>query len=195
MILVCLGNYFSRLPFLDLAQRASIRHTFRTVELQQFLQHESRRTKRRYGPMFLSSSSPYIDPLGFLLSRSWNMRGHQPCSLVVRQTAMTIASKWVTILIIHRFCQHRWPAIAGMVGFRNNVGNAALVGWVSPSSQQIAFARGTTLPTPSSFNRGIILCSRIYILQARSASWPSTIWTPRGPEHSRRAYLQDRTAT
>ncbi|KAN0114196.1 Glycoside hydrolase superfamily [Russula decolorans] len=39
------------------------------------------------------------------------------------------------------FCQHRWPAIAGMVGFRNNVGGAPLTGWVAPSSQQIAFAR------------------------------------------------------
>ncbi|KAH9981801.1 glycoside hydrolase [Russula compacta] len=41
------------------------------------------------------------------------------------------------------FCQHRWPAIAGMVGFRNNVGSAPLTQWVSPSSQQIAFARGS----------------------------------------------------
>ncbi|KAH9987051.1 glycoside hydrolase family 13 protein [Russula vinacea] len=41
------------------------------------------------------------------------------------------------------FCQHRWPAIAGMVGFRNNVGDAPLVGWVATSSQQIAFARGS----------------------------------------------------
>ncbi|KAI9456012.1 glycoside hydrolase [Lactarius psammicola] len=40
-------------------------------------------------------------------------------------------------------CQHRWPAIAGMVGFRNQVGRAPLTGWVSPSSQQIAFARGS----------------------------------------------------
>jgi hypothetical protein len=40
------------------------------------------------------------------------------------------------------FCQHRWQAIAGMVGFRNQVGSASLTGWVSPSSQQIAFARG-----------------------------------------------------
>lgn len=45
--------------------------------------------------------------------------------------------------VVTRFCQHRWPAIAGMVGFRNNVGNARLTEWVSPSSQRIAFARGT----------------------------------------------------
>jgi hypothetical protein len=52
---------------------------------------------------------------------------------------------------MHRFCQHRWPAIAGMVGFQNNVGDAPLTGWVAPSSQQIAFVRGTTLPLlPSS---------------------------------------------
>jgi len=41
------------------------------------------------------------------------------------------------------FCQHRWQAIAGMVGFRNQVGSAPLTAWVSPESQQIAFARGT----------------------------------------------------
>ncbi|KAH8110895.1 glycoside hydrolase family 13 protein, partial [Phellopilus nigrolimitatus] len=42
-------------------------------------------------------------------------------------------------------CQHRWPAIAGMVGFHNTVGSASanpLTNWVSPSSQQIAFSRG-----------------------------------------------------
>ncbi|PIL31175.1 hypothetical protein GSI_05872 [Ganoderma sinense ZZ0214-1] len=39
-------------------------------------------------------------------------------------------------------CQHRWIAVAGMVGFRNNVGVAALTNWVSPQSQQIAFGRG-----------------------------------------------------
>ena len=55
---------------------------------------------------------------------------------------------------MHRFCQHRWPAIAGMVGFRNKVGNAPLTGWVAPSSQQIAFARGMILALlSSSFRR------------------------------------------
>ncbi|PIL31197.1 hypothetical protein GSI_05895 [Ganoderma sinense ZZ0214-1] len=39
-------------------------------------------------------------------------------------------------------CQHRWIAVSGMVGFRNNVGDAALTNWVSPQSQQIAFGRG-----------------------------------------------------
>ncbi|KAG6855228.1 Alpha-amylase 1 [Tephrocybe sp. NHM501043] len=29
-----------------------------------------------------------------------------------------------------------------MVGFRNNVGSAAITNWVSPQSQQIAFGRG-----------------------------------------------------
>ncbi|ETW76368.1 glycoside hydrolase family 13 protein [Heterobasidion irregulare TC 32-1] len=40
-------------------------------------------------------------------------------------------------------CQHRWTGIAGMVGFRNNVSSAALNNWVAPSSQQIAFGRGS----------------------------------------------------
>ncbi|CAA7263967.1 unnamed protein product [Cyclocybe aegerita] len=39
-------------------------------------------------------------------------------------------------------CQHRYTAISGMVGFRNNVGSAAINNWVSPQSQQIAFGRG-----------------------------------------------------
>ncbi len=39
-------------------------------------------------------------------------------------------------------CQHRWTAVAGMVGFRNQVGSAALNNWVAPQSQQIAFGRG-----------------------------------------------------
>ncbi|KAI0275828.1 glycoside hydrolase [Russula aff. rugulosa BPL654] len=50
---------------------------------------------------------------------------------------------WDTVDVIRWFCQHRWPAIAGMVGFRNNVGDAPLTGWVASSSQQIAFARGS----------------------------------------------------
>ncbi|TRM62855.1 glycoside hydrolase family 13 protein [Schizophyllum amplum] len=37
-------------------------------------------------------------------------------------------------------CQHR--QMAGMVGFRNHVGDAALTNWIAPSSQRIAFARG-----------------------------------------------------
>ncbi|KAI0034829.1 glycoside hydrolase [Vararia minispora EC-137] len=40
-------------------------------------------------------------------------------------------------------CQHRWLAVSGMAGFRNSVGSAALTSWVSPSSQQIAFGRGS----------------------------------------------------
>jgi len=40
-------------------------------------------------------------------------------------------------------CQHRWLPIAGMVGFRNNVGSASMSNWNSPSSQQISFGRGS----------------------------------------------------
>ncbi|KAF9227881.1 glycoside hydrolase family 13 protein [Gyrodon lividus] len=40
-------------------------------------------------------------------------------------------------------CQHRWSAIAGMAGFRNNVGSTALESWVSPAADQIAFGRGS----------------------------------------------------
>ncbi|KAH9919461.1 glycoside hydrolase [Epithele typhae] len=37
---------------------------------------------------------------------------------------------------------HRWVAVSGMTGFRNNVGSAALTNWQSPQSSQIAFGRG-----------------------------------------------------
>ncbi|KAH9923712.1 glycoside hydrolase family 13 protein [Epithele typhae] len=40
-------------------------------------------------------------------------------------------------------CQHRWTAISGMVGFRNNVGSAAMTNWSAGSSQRIAFGRGS----------------------------------------------------
>ncbi|KAF8996428.1 glycoside hydrolase [Cyathus striatus] len=41
------------------------------------------------------------------------------------------------------YCQHRFIAISGMVGFRNTVGSAAITNWVSPQSEQIAFGRGS----------------------------------------------------
>lgn len=40
-------------------------------------------------------------------------------------------------------CQHRYVAISGMVGFRNNVGSAAMSDWVSPQWDRIAFGRGS----------------------------------------------------
>jgi hypothetical protein len=41
-------------------------------------------------------------------------------------------------------CQHRWLGVAGMVGFRNAVGSAAMTNWVSPAANRIAFGRGST---------------------------------------------------
>ena len=43
------------------------------------------------------------------------------------------------------YCQHRFTAISGMVGFRNAVGSAPMTNWVSPQPQQIAFGRGLFL--------------------------------------------------
>ncbi|KAK6980929.1 alpha-amylase [Favolaschia claudopus] len=40
-------------------------------------------------------------------------------------------------------CQHRFVAISGMVGFRNQVGSAGITNWVAPQNQQIAFGRGS----------------------------------------------------
>ncbi|KAG8987008.1 hypothetical protein FRB94_002804 [Tulasnella sp. JGI-2019a] len=39
-------------------------------------------------------------------------------------------------------CQHRWIAIAGMIGFYNQVGSSAVVNWVSDASNHIAYGRG-----------------------------------------------------
>jgi hypothetical protein len=41
------------------------------------------------------------------------------------------------------YCQHRWTAISGMVGFRNAVQTADITNWVSPTPQRVAFGRGT----------------------------------------------------
>ena len=46
-------------------------------------------------------------------------------------------------------CQHRWVAFAGMTAFHNTVGSAGMTNWVAPSSQRIAFGRGTSRPTRS----------------------------------------------
>jgi hypothetical protein len=43
-----------------------------------------------------------------------------------------------------RLCQHRWNAVAGMIGFYNQVGTAGLGNWVQGSNQQIAFGRGSS---------------------------------------------------
>jgi hypothetical protein len=41
------------------------------------------------------------------------------------------------------FCQHRFMAFTGMVGFRNGVGSGApVMNWVSSGTQRIAFGRG-----------------------------------------------------
>ncbi|PFH47276.1 glycoside hydrolase family 13 protein [Amanita thiersii Skay4041] len=59
-------------------------------------------------------------------------------------------------------CQHRSPAVSGMVGFRNTVGSASMTNWVSPQSQQIAFGRGSA---------GFI------VINNADSSWPSTFTT------------------
>ena len=46
-------------------------------------------------------------------------------------------------------CQHRWTAVAGMVGFRNNAGSAGLTNWVSPHGSRIAFGRGMSYSLPA----------------------------------------------
>ena len=39
-------------------------------------------------------------------------------------------------------CEHRWPEVAGMVSFRNAVGNSPLENWWSDCENQISFSRG-----------------------------------------------------
>jgi hypothetical protein len=59
-------------------------------------------------------------------------------------------------------CQHRWTAIAGMVGFRNNV-SGSIENWVSPQSNQIAFGRGF---------------SGYVVINNADSAWSSTFTTP-----------------
>ncbi|TFK33167.1 glycoside hydrolase [Crucibulum laeve] len=42
------------------------------------------------------------------------------------------------------YCQHRFNAIAGMVGFRNNAGSTGITNWSSPRGDRVAFGRGNT---------------------------------------------------
>jgi hypothetical protein len=96
----------------------------------------------------LSFSSPHPPLSGVQLNfpRHGKLLGHRQSTEMVRANpSFRIATTTMTRTMTHRFCQHRWPAITGMVGFRNHVGTAPLTRWVSPSSQQIAFARGTYL--------------------------------------------------
>jgi hypothetical protein len=82
--------------------------------------------------------------------------------------------------MIHRLCQHRWPAIAGMVGFRNVVGSAPLEGWVSPSSQRIAFSRGTYLRAPFSrkdSRAGHTGYQGFVAINNQDSPWSATFWT------------------
>lgn len=51
-------------------------------------------------------------------------------------------------------CQHRYPAISGMVGFRNMVGEVPMSDWVSPSTQRIAFGRGELIVLRIQFHVG-----------------------------------------
>jgi len=44
----------------------------------------------------------------------------------------------------HRLCQHRFPAVAGMTRFRNSVGVADMRQIDTPTSQRLAFGRGTS---------------------------------------------------
>jgi len=39
-------------------------------------------------------------------------------------------------------CQHRWNAVAGMVGFFNTVSGTQVTAWQQGNAAQIAFSRG-----------------------------------------------------
>lgn len=70
---------------------------------------------------------------------SYLFEGHEdgaPNSLHGTCTGNTGANGWL--------CQHRWSPIAGLVGFRNAVGDAPLGNWQTGTHQQIAFGRGSS---------------------------------------------------
>ncbi|CAE6445915.1 unnamed protein product [Rhizoctonia solani] len=59
-------------------------------------------------------------------------------------------------------CQHRWTAIAGMVQWRNGV-TGSVNNWISGTSQQIAFGRGS---------------SGFVVINNADSAWTSTFTTP-----------------
>ncbi|KAG8900275.1 hypothetical protein FRC01_010194, partial [Tulasnella sp. 417] len=60
-------------------------------------------------------------------------------------------------------CTHRWTGVAGFVGFFNTVKGTTLNNWVSDSSAQIAFGRGS---------------SGYAVINSGSSSWSRTFTTP-----------------
>ena len=79
------------------------------------------------------AADPLVKALGPALTMAGAMAG--------QSTIIWLHNELVHI--ISRLCQHRWVAFAGIVGFRNKAGPAELTNWVSPSSNRIAFGRGT----------------------------------------------------
>ncbi|KAJ7691417.1 hypothetical protein B0H17DRAFT_1201064 [Mycena rosella] len=79
-------------------------------------------------------------------------------------------------------CQHRFVAFTGMVGFRNQVGSAAITNWVSPQAQKIAFGRGSAGFTVSggSFTATVLARSAVAIHtgQLGTGSGPGTPSSP-----------------
>ncbi len=59
-------------------------------------------------------------------------------------------------------CEHRWPEITAMVGFREAVGDAPLAHWQADGASRIAFARG---------DRGFVAMNRA------EATWAATLDT------------------
>lgn len=85
-------------------------------------------------------------------------------------------------------CQHRYPAIAGMVGFANIAGTTEVVDWANGTDQQIAFGRGSV---------GFGMCTSV-VVRARpintSLQLPSITPASLGRKISRPAYPQAATA-
>jgi len=73
-----------------------------------------------------------------------------------------------------------------MVGFRNYVGDdAPLTGWVSPSSQQIAFARGIVylrlFPERQQLTLGVTGSSGFVAINNQDSEWSATFATGLDP--------------
>jgi hypothetical protein len=83
--------------------------------------------------MFLASDISFIS--------LWYLRWLERLERLVRPTLYTLAYE-PFLPRYSRICQHRWTAIAGMVGFYNTANAGSLNNWVQGSNQQIAFGRG-----------------------------------------------------
>ncbi|KAJ7824070.1 starch binding domain-containing protein [Mycena olivaceomarginata] len=67
---------------------------------------------------------------------------NSPSNTYITATIFSLAHSYGTPTILSSYAYSTVDDGSGMVGFRNQVGTAAITNWVAPQSQQIAFGQG-----------------------------------------------------